>query len=255
MTTHIIIPDPHAHPEFSNERAEWVGELIHDIKPDVVINIGDMWDLASMSTFDKGKGSFHGKTFKKDIDAGLDFDEKLWHRVRRAKKKKPHAVFLEGNHEFRLKRAIENSPELDGVIGFNDFDLNRNYGDIVEYSGNTPGVYEIDGVNYAHFFTSGVMGRPISGEHPAYSLLTKQYSSCTCGHIHVADWATRTNPHGKRIMGLVAGVYQDYDSPWAGEINKLWWRGVVIKRNVEDGCYDPEFVSLERLRNAYGKKR
>jgi predicted MPP superfamily phosphohydrolase len=42
--THLIIPDPHAHPDFNNDRAVWLGELIKDLKPDVVVNLGDMWD-------------------------------------------------------------------------------------------------------------------------------------------------------------------------------------------------------------------
>jgi len=52
-------------------------------------------------------------------------------------------------------------------------------------------------------------------------------------------------------MGLVMGVYQDYDSGWAGESNRLWDRGIVIKRNVANGKYDPEFVSIERLKKEY----
>jgi hypothetical protein len=61
----------------------------------------------------------------------------------------------------------------------------------------------------------------------------------------------RTTVSGKKILGLVAGVYQDYDSDWAGEVNKLWWRGVVVCRGVYDGCYDPQFISLEALRREY----
>jgi len=251
MSTHLVLPDPHAHPDHNNKRADWVGRLILDLKPDVVVNIGDMWDLPSMSAFDKGKASFFGRNYRKDLDAGLEFDERMWAPVRKAKKRKPYSVFLEGNHEFRLKRVLEQQPELSGMVSFSDFDLERNYNDVIEYSGNTPGIIEIDGVNYAHFFTSGVMGRPIGGEHPAYSLLTKQYTSCTCGHIHVADWATRTGPSGNRINGLVAGVYQDYDSGWAGEVNKLWWRGLAICRNVHEGNYDLEMVSINTLRKEY----
>ena len=249
--THLIIPDPHAHPEYNNDRADWLGKLILDLKPDVVVNLGDMWDLASMSGYDSGKKTF-GRSWYKDIQSGLEFDERLWAPIRRAKRKKPYSVFLEGNHEFRLKRALNLQPELEGTISFDDFQLKRNYNKVVEYEGNTPGVTSIDEIYYAHFFNSGVMGRPIGGEHPAYSLISKQFSSCTCGHIHVGDWATRSNPDGKRLMGLVAGVYQDYNSDWAGEVNKLWHRGVWIKRNVEKGCYDPEFVSIGALRKEYG---
>lgn len=250
---HLVIPDPHAAPGHDNERADHIGQLIVDLKPDVVVNLGDMFSMDSMSGYDKGRKSFWGRTFKADIEAGLDFDERLWAPIRKAKKKLPYAVFCEGNHEFRLKRAIDLQPELEGTIGFENFDLDRNYDEVVQYTGNTPGTTKVDGINYAHFFISGVMGRPISGEHPAYSLLTKEFESCTCGHIHITDYAIRTTVGGKRIQGLVAGVAQDYEASYAGEVNKLWWRGVIIKREVEDGVYDPEWVSLKRLKEIYGK--
>jgi hypothetical protein len=99
---------------------------------------------------------------------------------------------------------------------------------------------------------SGVMGRAIGGEHQAYSLIQKNLSSCTVAHSHTMDLAVRTDPKGKKVMGLVAGVYQDYESPWAGNINKLWWSGVVIKRNVSEGSYDPQFVSINALEKEYG---
>jgi len=248
---HLVIPDPHGHPDHSNERADWIGKLILDLKPTRVINLGDMWDFPSMSGYDKGKKSFWGKTFKKDIDAGLEFDERLWAPIRKAKKKRPYAVFLEGNHEHRLKRAIDLQPELEGTIDFSDLQLDYNYDEVVEYAGQTPGVIEIDGIFYAHYFCSGVMGRPVSGEHPAYSLIAKQFSSCTQGHIHTTDYAVRTDPNGRRLHGLVAGVAQDFESDWAGEINKLWWRGVIIKKEVHDGTYDPQWVSLDSLRKEY----
>lgn len=252
--THLVIPDCHAHPEHNNNRADWVGQLILDLKPDVVVNLGDLWDMPSMSSYEKGTKSFQGRTFRQDLNAGLEFDERLWAPVRKAKKRRPEAAFLEGNHEFRLKKALDLQPELEGVISFKDFNLDRNYSHIVEYEGRTPGVIEIDGVHYAHYFISGVMGRPIGGEHPAYSLLTKEFTSCTCGHIHVMDFAERTTVGGKKIFGVIAGVYQDYDSSWAGEVNKLWARGIVVKRNVWEGQYDFQWISLDSLKKEYGRK-
>jgi Calcineurin-like phosphoesterase len=249
---HLVIPDPHAHPDHNNDRADWLGRLILDLKPDVVINLGDMFDMASMSGYDKGKKSFHGRSFRKDLDAGLDFDERIWAPLRQAKKRKPYSVYLEGNHENRLKKMLELQPELEGTVGFEDFGLKRNYHEIIEYEGQTPGTIEVDGVNYAHFFVSGVMGRPIGGEHPAYSLLTKQFVSCTAGHTHVLDFAERSTVNGKKIFGCVAGVYQDYNSDWAGEVNKIWTRGVVVKRNVEGGQYDFQWISIDALRKEYG---
>lgn len=250
MSTHLVIPDPHAHPDFSNKRADWLGKLILDIKPDVVINIGDMWDMPSMNTFEMGKKTW-GRNYQRDIDSGLEFDDRLWHPTRRAKKRRPHAIFLEGNHEHRIKRVLNDKPELEGLVDFKHLDLQRNYHDVVEYDGGTPGFINVDGVSYAHYFISGVMGRPIGGEHAAYSLINKLGSSATCGHIHTRDFAMRNDVSGKRRLGMVCGVYQDYDSQWAGNINKLWWRGVVIKRRVENGNYDHQWVSIEALKDAY----
>jgi len=249
---HLCIPDPHAHPNHDNSRADLLGKLIADLKPDVVINLGDNADMPSLASYDKGKRGYHGRTYAADINAHLDFQERMWRPIKKLKKKMPRSVFLEGNHENRIERALDASPELEGSISFNDLQLRDYYDDIIRYRGQTPGTIAIDGVHYAHYFVSGVMGRSISGEHPAYSLLTKEFVSCTQGHIHVMDFAERTSVDGRKIFGLVAGVYQDYDSEWAGEVNKLWWRGVVIKRNVQNGMYDPEFISLENLKRIYG---
>lgn len=252
MTTHLVIPDQHANPDYHNNRADWLAGLIKDVRPDVVVNIGDAADMSSMSSYDKGTKGFQGRSYRKDIDSHLEFQDRMWAPVKRSKKKLPCRVMMEGNHEFRLKRALQLSPELDGAISFDDFDFKNYYDEVIEYNGNTPGVYTKDGVSYAHYFISGVACRPISGEHQAYSLLTKQFTSCTQGHTHTTDFAVRTDVNGRRIQGLVVGVYQDYWSDWAGEANRMWWRGVVIKRNVEDGHYDPQWVSIEALRKEYG---
>jgi hypothetical protein len=255
--THLFVPDPHAHPDFHNLRADWLGELIREVKPDVVINAGDAADLASLSAYDKGKASFFGRSYEKDIQSHLDFQDRMWQPIRKAKKKMPRRIILEGNHEHRIKTVLEREPELAGAkygLSFKDLDFNSYYDDVVEYEGQTPGIIEVDGVNYAHYFVSGVMGRAAGGMHHAYSLISKQHMSCTQGHSHLLDFSSTATSSGKRLTGLVAGVFQDYDSPWAGGVNRLWWRGVVVKRNVEDGVYDPQFISIDALRKEYGQK-
>lgn len=246
------MPDPHSHSDYGNDRADWIGKLLVDVKPDVFVNLGDQWDLPSLSAYDKGKASFQGRAYRKDLDAGLEFSERLWAPLRKAKKKKPFSVFLEGNHEERLSRVLNQHSELIDTIGFPDFDLDRDYDEVVRYKGQTPGTITIDDITYAHYFVTGVSGRGVSGEHPAYTLLTKHFGSVTCGHTHTFDYSVRTDANGRRIHGLVAGVYQDYDSDWAGEMCKLWSRGVVIKRNVNKGDYSLQWVSLDELRQEYG---
>jgi hypothetical protein len=252
--THLIIPDQHAHPDFSNERADWLGKLIADIKPDIVINIGDAADMSSLNLYEKGKASFHGKNYEKDINAHLDFQERLWAPMKKSKRKLPYRVVLEGNHEYRVKRAISLDPQLEGErfgLSFKDFDFNHYYNEVIEYVGDTPGLFSADGVTYGHYMISGIMGRAIGGENHAASLLTKNFISCTVGHSHTVDWAVKTTALGQKIMGCVCGVYQDYESPWAGHRNDLWWSGVVVKRDVRKGVYSPEFISIDKIREEY----
>lgn len=253
MKTHLVIPDPHAHPKHNNDRALWVSGLIADVKPDVVIDLGDTADMPSLSGYDKGKRSYAGRTYAADVAAHNDFQDKLWWRPKKSKRKMPRRVRLIGNHEQRIDRALDMQPELQGAIGYQDLELERYYDDIVYYNGSTPGVIEIDGIHYAHYFVSGVMGRPIGGEHPAHSLISKKHNSCTQGHTHLFDHCLRVREDGQQIHGLIAGVCQDYASDWAGEVNRLWWRGVIIKRDVEDGSYNLEFISLDTLKREYGQ--
>jgi hypothetical protein len=252
-STHVIIPDSHAHPSHHNKRYEWLGKLIYDIKPDVVIDIGDFSDVPSLCSYDKGKGSFQDRRYQDDVNCTVDAQEKLWYPYRRGKKRLPRRVKLIGNHEYRVERAIEsNKVLLDGTISMKDFQFDRYWDDVVEYDGETPGIIFIDGVAYAHYFTSGVSGRPIGGDNVAAALLGKKFHSCTQGHSHLTDLAYRSDIKGKRMMGLICGCLVDFRQSFAGQSNDDWVKGVWIKHNVSGGVYDPEFISLERLKREYG---
>lgn len=249
--TYVVIGDPHAHPDFNNDRADWLSQLIIDLRPDVVVNIGDQFDMPSLSSYDKGKRDFHLRSYKKDIDAGLEFHERLWKPVKDRKKKMPYRVVLEGNHEHRIERALDLSPEYTGTIGFNEYDFDTYYDRVVRYNGGTPGVVELDGILFAHYFITGVSGRPIGGERPAHMLIDKTGQSCIAGHLHTLDYATRTNVAGRTRSGLVVGCFQDYAAPWAGEINHIWRPGVAVLRDVEEGHFDFQWIGMNSLKKAY----
>jgi hypothetical protein len=208
--------------------------------------------MPSLSSYDKGTKGYEGRRYSKDVAAAIDAQERFFKPIRERKKKMPRFVMLEGNHEYRIKRAIENdAAHLDGVISPNDLAY-RDFGwEYVEYEGATPGIIDIDGIAYSHYFTSGIMGRPIGGINPAYQLVAKYGHSCTQGHTHTFAFYHRGNKVNE-CNGLVCGVYQDYFSSYAGVANDMWWRGVVYKENVEGGLYDLNQISLNSLRKAYG---
>jgi hypothetical protein len=175
--------------------------------------------------------------------------------IKRLKKKMPRTVFCEGNHEHRITRALDLSPELDGAISFRDLELDKYYDDVVRYTGATPGSIEIDGITYAHYFVGGIAGRPLGGIHAGYAIATKKFSSATCGHSHLFDTSWHVDLQGNPVIGTVVGCFQDYTNDWAGdELGKLWNRGVVIKRHVNNGGYDLQWVRLDSLRKEYGNR-
>lgn len=249
---YLIVPDQHAVPYSNNRRADYLAQLTIDLRPDVVINMGDAADMESLSSYDKGKRSFQGKSYKGDIDSHLDFQERWWEPVKRTKKKLPHRVVLEGNHENRIERALDLSPELVGTIGFQDYDFDRYYDEVIRYDGGLPGIYKRDGIIFAHFFPTGVSGRPIGGERPAHMLLAKNGMSSIAAHSHTLDFATRRTVADETLNALVVGCYQDYINPWAGPIGKFWQAGVAVLRDVENGRFDFQWISLKSLEKTYG---
>lgn len=252
MSTHLVFNDRHAQPGIDLSYHDWIGKLIIDVKPDVVVDNGDGWDMPSLCSYDRNTRAFHGRTYKADIDAGLEAIDRIWGQVKAQKKKMPRRVYLIGNHEQRIERALDLSPELQGTITLDDLDLDNYYTDVVPYAGSTPGVIEIDQIYYAHYFVSGIKGLPISGEHPAHTLLIKQNASCTVGHSHIFDFSRKTGIDGRIRQGLVNGWCGNHRPAFAGNAANLWWSGVAIKRNVHQGNYDLEMVSMDALRKEYG---
>ena len=185
--TILVIPDSHAHPDFNNDRYSWLSRLTIDLKPDVVVDIGDWFDMHSLCTYDKGTKGFQGRRYKDDISAGVEAQDRFYVPLKRRKKKMPLMLRCLGNHEQRISRAIDREPEmLDGVIGLSDLE-SKQYGwrehPFLE-------VVNVNGVNFSHYFTSGLMGRPVAS---ARALLLNQNASCIQGHAHSFDYATKPN--------------------------------------------------------------
>lgn len=253
-TTHLIVGDTHAHPDFDNSRADLLANLINDLRPDVYVHIGDSADMASLSTYDRGLSYFVGRNYRDDVNAHLEFEDRVWGPVKRQKKKLPRRVFCIGNHEDRISRALSKSPELQGAISMKDLQLEYFYDTVVPYEGHgTPGVIDIDGIDYAHYVVAGISGRPLASLHQGYQLLQKRHKSTTVGHSHVFSYnAQRTHQGSTTLHGLSIPCFVDYPVEWAGNVTDLWNTGVIIKHNVEEGDYDLEFVSIERLKRMYG---
>jgi len=260
VRTILPIGDLHIAPGTSHfnglmeDLARWV--IFQD--PDVLVLMGDVGDMPSLCKYDLGKKAFEGKRYLKDVAAVQDAMH-LFHNVIRRynescgpyKTINPRLVFLPGNHENRIERAQEDAAQLDGLIGIQDFELEkRGY--------ETHGFLEpvtIDGICFAHYHISGIMGRAISGVYPAANILKKRLVSCVGGHSHTFDYHTMTNATGKRLHGLVVGCVFEDILDYAHEANKMYWRGCCAMKDVADGDYDLETYSLARIRRDFGEDK
>ena len=102
----LVIGDPHAHPDYDNDRFTVLGKFIASEKPDVIVCIGDMADMPSLSSYDKGTKGFEGRRYKKDVAAVIDAQERLFAPIKKMRGYKPKLHMCLGNHEDRIDRAV-----------------------------------------------------------------------------------------------------------------------------------------------------
>ena len=255
----LVIPDAHASPKHNNSRFDLLGKHIVETQPEVIVCIGDFADMESLCSYDKGKKSFEGRRYKKDVEVTIDAQNRMFaplkeynKRMKETKHKqyKPRLIMCMGNHdEARINRLVSSQAELEGIVSLKDLKFEEFGWEVVPFL--EPII--VNGVAFAHYFTTGIMGKAISGEHPAYTMISKMHMSCVAGHSHIRSFAERTAADGRRLVGMVVGCFLDEDQheEYAGQANKMWWRGLVTMKDVQNGEYEPEFINIKQLKKKY----
>lgn len=251
---HLIIPDTQCKEGSPIDHLRWAGQYAVDMKPDVIVHLGDHWDMPSLSVYDIGKKSFEGRTYRADVEAGIKgmqaflapIKEEQQRLIRNKDKRwNPRMVFCVGNHEERIMRAIESDRKLDGLMGYDDLQLDEDW-DVYNFLE----VVVIDGVAYSHYFTSGIMGRPVSS---AKALVTKKMMSCVMGHVQDRDIAYARRGDGKSVTGIFGGIFYPHDEGYLNPQTNRSWRGIWVLNEVNEGSFDELPVSMNYLREKYGR--
>jgi len=232
----------------------WAGEAIVDYRPDVVVHLGDHWDFPSLSSHDKaGSKYFEGKRYIADVEAGnegmrrlLTPLKELQNAQKRNKKKEysPRMVFLMGNHENRLSRAVSNNPTLEGLMTYEHLSLGG-----WEVQQFLHPVF-INGVGFNHYWPVGAMGRPAST--PA-AIISKLHMSCIAGHQQGKAVAYGKRADGSPICAIIAGSYYLHDEDYMDKLSNSHWRGLLMLNEVTDGGFDEMFLSMNYLERKYGE--
>jgi hypothetical protein len=79
----LVVPDLQVKPGLKLDHVTHISKYIRDKKPDVVVQIGDLWDFPSLSSYDKGKKSAEGRRVDADFEAGCRAVELLMEHVKR----------------------------------------------------------------------------------------------------------------------------------------------------------------------------
>jgi hypothetical protein len=240
---HLIIPDTQVAPGVPLAHMRWIGAAIERYKPDVVVHLGDHWDMASCSTHSEiGSKDKENQRIQADIDAGNEALELLEaHMGSFVPKRK---VILRGNHEHRLSRFINSNPRVEGAIGFHLFNDRELGWEVVDYFNGSPKAIKIDGVLYAHYFTNPNTGKPIGGT--IANRLAKIGGSFVQGHSQGLLRGNVPMAVGGEHYGVVAGSAYLHDESYKGMANDHW-RGIVVLNEVRDGRFCEMPLSLDYL--------
>ena len=252
---HLVIPDVQAKSGINFAFLQAIGRYAADKQPDVIVCGGDFADMPSLSSFDVGKKEFEGRTYWADIQAArLAMDTLMKpihaeiHRQHKKGVEKPWHPGLHltlGNHEHRINRAINCDRKLDGLIGINDLQYYRHGWSIYPFLE----VVTIDGIAYSHYFTSGVMGRPICS---AAALLTKLHQSCFAFHQQGRLIAYGKRADGVELTAILAGSCYEHEEGYLNAQTNQHWRGCYMLNDVQpNGQFDEMALSIKYLKSKY----
>lgn len=252
---HLIIPDAHARPNTNQDRFIWLGREIERVgreaialgTPFKVISIGDFGDFPSLSSYDKGKASGENRRYADDIHAMTEALRLMAEEIGEEVIEYAEWHWLEGNHEYRAVRYMNDNPTMQGCLDIPG--LFRSYG---WKAHKFKDWVNLDSIGYCHYMQTPASGNAVSGVNLARSLLLAGHRSVVVGHNHRLDTAQDADVYGNPIMTLSCGCYTDQFEEYAGtQGNSKWWRGLVVLRDVKNGGYSKEEITLESLKRKY----
>jgi len=223
----LVIPDCHI--PYEDRRAyDLMLTVAKDIDPDEIVILGDYADFYAVNS--------HGKDA--DMGSALLMDEvyEVIIRLKELNKMFPKAkkVYIEGNHEYRLARYINNRcPDLYGTIDIRTIlELKLLGYEFVPYGPNQK--YSVLG--------SKLIARhePLAGgKHVAQNTVEKAMHSVIFGHTHRIQEAQIVTIHGENYRGISSGWLGDSSHRVMQYVrgHHQWAHAFSVVTVLEDGTW------------------
>lgn len=195
MKRYLIIPDTH-HPYCDMHAWSLVLKVGHLLKPHGIITMGDFVDCYSVSSHDKSPARV--RVLDEEI---INANERLTELQALSPKEQ---VFLEGNHEDRLKRYLmTHAPELFNLVKIQDLlKLKERNIKFVPYKEHT---------KIGKLFVTHDTGK--SGKYAHLQALDAFQANVAIAHTHRVGYAIVGNAKGKAHVGCMLG--------WLGDIRRV----------------------------------
>lgn len=258
MSRVIVIGDGHVTNNQDLSRWDVLGNFIVDTRPDYIVSIGDFLTLDSLSAWDMSKrAKMEGRRYQLEIDAGNEALDRMLkplkslQKKQRADKKKvyrPEIVYINGNHEDRLDRYLEQDPTFEGFASVeSDLQLEKRGITFVPYRD----YFYIDGVGFTHVPFDKI--KPISGVDITRKASMVNVDSVVFGHtheLHVSNVHKQGQKHLQQVLNC--GCYFEHKDDYVAGRMTNYWIGIVVLDIWKHGRFDINTYALSNLRRMYG---
>ncbi len=289
---HGILPDTQAKPHVPLQHMKWIGDYFAEKKPDVLVHVGDHWDMPSLSHWDKGTMAAEGRAYEDDIAAGNLSMNLLMKPIRDEQKRQLRLVRSRMWRKLKPmeRRYVELCEQagrvLNGVpaalkghlwyvrlvfcIGNHEQRIERhvshnpelrktlgyNSFNLEAHGWEVYGFLQpviIDGISYQHYVPNPNTGRPWGGM--AEPRLSKIGFSFVSGHEQGKKSGERYLQNNTVQRALIVGSAYLHDEDYKGAMGNHHWRGICMLHEVARGNFDLMEVSMSYLRRRYFEKR
>lgn len=238
----LVISDVHL--PYSNKKAiELLFKFIPLYKPDRIIIAGDLIDMYSASRFLTNPD--YGVSIVEEIEQGIQFLKRL-----RVCAKNARIDFIEGNHDFRLRKYIlDNANQIAGIEGIKLENLLKlkeldiGWKPVQRFATSfVDNWLTVEGVHIGHF------NKAAAGSGMTVRSLMQRGGSYVQGHTHRAGLILKRNLDGTQSFGVENPCLYDFgQAPYTSSPD--WMMGWTT---ITDG--QPELILINNVSFTWGGK-
>ena len=248
----LVIGDLHQDPRHENrlDVLTWIARHASATRPDRIIQIGDWstWDSVSVHDRNDTRKGHLKPSIKQDLE-NLQASLRAW-RLGINEGWRPKATMLMGNHEYRVERFENATPEAYGIHTLARDETFLQFGWQTRPYGE---LYYVQGVAFTHHPINGA-GRAFGGKTGPQRAANDSLVPIVSGHTHRRQVHDCPKIGG---AGLVSMVEVGCAMPW-GEIESYaahgmtgWFWGVCELTVQAGAIIDVNFLSMLTLRSKY----